>query len=78
MGKRRLDGLYVPAGRKSSIEITLSSYLPSLNSQLQCTRGDWENLFHIEYSARNGRIVENRDTVEFGNGSFKQIQLLTA
>jgi len=49
-----------------------------LNSQLQRARRDWENLFYIDYSGRNGRIVENRDTGKFGNGFFEQIEPLTA
>jgi hypothetical protein len=35
-----------------------------------------ENLFHVECNARTGRIVENRDTGNFGNGFFEQLQPL--
>jgi len=49
-----------------------------LNSQLQRARRDWENLFHVEYTVRNGRIVENRNTGKFGNGFFEQLQPLPA
>ena len=54
------------------------SDLPRLNSQLQLTRRDRENLFHFAYSVRLDRIVENRDTGQFGNGLFEQLQPLTA
>jgi hypothetical protein len=53
-----------------------------LNSQPQRTRRDWENLFHVEYTGRIGRIVENRDTGNFGNRFFelggKRLELLSA
>ena len=39
---------------------------------------DWEVLFHLTCRARNGRIVENRDTGKFGNGFFEQLQPLPA
>ena len=58
------------------LETVRSSYLPRLKSQPQLTRRDWENLFHLDYTARNGRIVENRDTSKFGNGFFEQLQPL--
>ena len=60
------------------LEIVRSSYLPRLNSQPQRTRRDWEILFHLECTARIGRIVENRDTGKFGNGFFEQLQPLPA
>ena len=63
---------------KYPLEIVRSSYLPRLKSQPQRTRRDWENLFHLAYSGRNGRIVENRDTGKFGNGFFEQLQPLPA
>ena len=63
---------------KNLLEIVRSSYLPRLKSQPQRTRRDWENLFHLAYIARIGRIVENRDTGKFGNGFFEQLQPLTA
>src|SRR4029450_9679505 len=63
---------------RNSIEIIRSSYLPRLNSQPQRTRRDWENLFHVEYTVRSGRIVENRDAGNFGNRFFEQLQPLTA
>ena len=49
-----------------------------MNSQLQRARRGWEFFFHLEYTARNGRIVENRDTGKFGNGFFEQLQPLPA
>ena len=60
------------------LEIVRISYLPRLNSQPQRTRRDWEILFHLEYTGRIGRIVENRDTGNFGNGFFEQLQPLPA
>ena len=63
---------------KNLLKTSRISYLPRLNSQPQRARRDWENLFHIEYTARKGRIVENRDTGKFGNGLFEQLQPLTA
>ena len=60
------------------LEIVRTSYLPRLNSQFQRTCRGWENLFHVEYIGRIGRIVENRDTGDFGNGFFEQLQPLTA
>ena len=65
-------------GSEYLIEIIRSSYLPRLKSQPQRTRRDWENLFHVEYTGRIGRIVEKRDTGKFGNGFFEQLQPLTA
>ncbi len=63
---------------KYLIEIVCTSYLPRLKSQPQRTRRRWENLFHLEYTGRIGRIVENRDTGKFGNGFFEQLQPLAA
>jgi hypothetical protein len=63
---------------KNLIEIVRPSYLPRLKSQPQPTRCDWENLFHLEYTGRSGRLVEKRDTGNFGNGFFKQLQALPA
>ena len=60
------------------VETVRGSYLPRLKSQLQRTRRDWENFFRFEYTARNGRIVENGDTGKFGNRFFEQLQPLTA
>jgi hypothetical protein len=60
------------------LETVRISYLPRLNSQPQRTRRDWENLFHVEYNARTGCIVENRDAGNFGNGFFEQLQPLPA
>ena len=41
-------------------------------------RRDGENLFHLDYTGRKGRIVENRDTGKFGNRFFEQLQPLPA
>ena len=60
------------------LEFVRSSYFPRANSQSQRTRRDWENLFHLAYSGRIGRIVENRNTRKFGNRVFEQFQALTA
>jgi hypothetical protein len=49
-GKRGPDA---PAARKGVV---------LQKAQSQRTRRDLENLFHLQYSSRNGRIVENRDT----------------
>jgi hypothetical protein len=51
---------------------------PWLNGQPQRTRRDWEIFFHFAYTARNGRLVENRDTGNFGNGFFEQLQPFSA
>jgi hypothetical protein len=37
-----------------------------------------ENLFHLEYTGWIGRIVENRNAGNFGNGFSEQIESLTA
>jgi hypothetical protein len=42
-----------------------------LKSQPQRMRRDWKILFHLLYTMRLGRIVENRDTGKFGNRFFK-------
>ena len=63
---------------KNLIEIGRCSYLPRLKSQPERTRRDWENLFHVVYTGRIGRIVEKRDTGKFGNGFFEQLQPLPA
>ena len=63
---------------KNFIETVHISYLPRLNSQPQRTRRDWENLFHVEYTARKGWIVESRDTGKFWNRFFEQLQPLPA
>jgi hypothetical protein len=55
------------------LETVGSSYLPRLNSQPQRTRRDWEILFYLAYTAPIARIVENRDTDEFGNCLFEQL-----
>src|SRR5262245_37448637 len=47
---------------KNPIETVRILYLPRPNRQPQRTRRNRENLFHVEYTARSGRIVENRDT----------------
>ena len=41
-------------------------------------RRDRENLFQLVYIGRKSRIVENRDTGNFGNRFFEQLQPLTA
>jgi hypothetical protein len=41
-------------------------------------RVGWENLFHLAYTTRQGRIVENRDTGKFGYRFFEQLQPLPA
>ena len=61
-----------------ALEIVRASYLPRLKSHFQRARRDWEKLFHLDYTPRTGRIVENRDTGKFGNGFFEQLQPLTA
>ena len=48
------------------------------NSQPQRTRRDGEILFHLAHTGRIGRIVENRDTSNFGNRFFEQLQPFTA
>ena len=63
---------------KNLLETVRTSYLPRLNSQPQRTCRDWKNLFHLEYTGRSGRIVENRDTGKFGNRFFEQLQPLPA
>ena len=50
-----------------------SRTLPRLNGGPQRTRRGWEDLFHLACSARNGRVVENRDAGNFGNGFFEQL-----
>ena len=59
---------------KHPIETVCVSYFPRPNSQPQRTRRGWENLFQLEYIVRSGRIVENRDTGNFRNGFFEQLQ----
>jgi hypothetical protein len=44
------------------------------NIQSERTRRNWENLFHLDYTTRNGWIVKNRATDKFGNGFFEQRQ----
>ena len=63
---------------ENPIEIVRASYLPRLKSHSQRARRDWEKLFHLDYTARTGRIVENRDPGKFRNGFFEQLQPLTA
>src|SRR5258708_16712591 len=59
-----------------SLELLRSSYLQRLDSQLQRSRFDRENLFNFERATRIGRLVENGDASEFGNDSFEQLQAL--
>ena len=61
-----------------ALEIVRASYLPRLKSHSQRARRDWEKLFHLDYTARTGRIVENRDPGKFRNHFFEQLQPLTA
>jgi len=61
-----------------SLEYVRTFYLPRPNSQLQRTRRGWESLFHLEHSDPNGWIVENRDTSNFVNGFFEQLQPLAS
>jgi hypothetical protein len=67
----------LPSCSKKPIEIVRSSYLPSLNGQTQRTRSDWENLFHLDCTGLIGCLVENRNTGNFGNGFFEQLQPLS-
>ena len=63
---------------EDSLETVRISYLPRPNSQPQRARRDRENFFHLAYIGRIGRMVENRDTGNFGNGFFEQLQPLPA
>jgi hypothetical protein len=58
--------------------IVRSWYLPRPKSQPQCARRDWEHFFHLVYTGQSGWTVENRDTAEFGNGFFEQLEPLPA
>src|SRR6185503_16774272 len=63
---------------KNLIEVVRGSYLPRPNSKPERMRRGRENFLHLAHSGGSAGIVKNRDTGNFENDFFEQLQTLPA